>query len=369
MHTLNVRVTPLGGQEAIKMVGTCCAFRCVNRVGNRPGRRFFRFPVFPESRRQKWIQAVKRVHWNPSIHTRICGSHFVTGMVFVLLLMIRRSVLDCCIILGKPDDRENHVDYVPTLFAFTQPVDQTQKACMQAREQRSLRRKLREVNEPLDDHAFTKRKTTDKSGSRAEEKESSSQESSSTHCNEVENSDQEIDQREVVNTSGGEVDGECEGESDGGIEDDEVLEADKATEAEGEVEVDRELEADGEVESDREVETDGEVGEIESDKEVETDGEVETDSGDEIENSSRQSELVEDPAWQSDEELQHCSWQYDRETDVELVNSEVQCGGCQGNGNAEQQFRLNFLPHCLSTRHVPSVQVPVVSLVSHKCMG
>ena len=47
----------------------------------------------------------------------------------------------------------------------------------------------------------------------------------------------------------------------------------------------------------------------------------------------------------------------------------MQCGGCQGNGDAEQQFRLNFLPRCLSARHVPSVPVSVVSLVSHKCMG
>ena len=52
------------------------------------------------------------------------GSHFVTGKVFALLLMKRGSVLDCCIILGKPDNRENRVDTVPTLFAFTRPVNQ-----------------------------------------------------------------------------------------------------------------------------------------------------------------------------------------------------------------------------------------------------
>ena len=56
------------------------------------------------------------------------GSHFVTSMVFALLLMMRGSVADCCIVLGKPDDRVNHVDYVPTLFPYTRLVDKAQKA-------------------------------------------------------------------------------------------------------------------------------------------------------------------------------------------------------------------------------------------------
>ena len=72
------------------------------------------------------------------------------------MLMMKGSVPDCCIILGKPDDKENHVDHVPTLFAFTRPVDQA-KAHMQVREQRSLRRRLREVNDSLHTHTFKKR--------------------------------------------------------------------------------------------------------------------------------------------------------------------------------------------------------------------
>ena len=35
---------------------------------------------------------------------------------------------NCCIILGKPDDRANHINYVTTLFVFTWPVDMAQKA-------------------------------------------------------------------------------------------------------------------------------------------------------------------------------------------------------------------------------------------------
>ena len=43
--------------------------------------------------------------------------------------MMRCSAPDCCIILGKPADRVNHVDYVKTLFAFTWAVhDKAQKA-------------------------------------------------------------------------------------------------------------------------------------------------------------------------------------------------------------------------------------------------
>ena len=42
--------------------------------------------------------------------------------------MMRGSLPDCCIILGKPDDRVDHVDYVTTLFAFTWPVDKAYNA-------------------------------------------------------------------------------------------------------------------------------------------------------------------------------------------------------------------------------------------------
>ena len=44
------------------------------------------------------------------------------------LLVMRGSVPECCIILGKPDDRVNHIDYVMTLIVFTWPVDKAQKA-------------------------------------------------------------------------------------------------------------------------------------------------------------------------------------------------------------------------------------------------
>ena len=74
------------------------------------------------------MQAVKGKHPTPSIKTSIYGSHFVTGKMFALLLVMRGSVPDCCIIIGKPDDRVNHIDYVTTLFAFTWPVHTAKKA-------------------------------------------------------------------------------------------------------------------------------------------------------------------------------------------------------------------------------------------------
>ena len=96
---VNMRVTLLGGQEAIKIVGSCCAFGCPNRVGMPPGTR--------------------RCHQTPSIKTRIDCSHFVTDKFFTFLLARSGSVPDCCIILGRPDDKVNHIDYATTLFAFT----------------------------------------------------------------------------------------------------------------------------------------------------------------------------------------------------------------------------------------------------------
>ena len=48
-----VRVTPLGGQEAIKMVGNCCALGGVNCVGKPPGTMICHFPAFPDSWQQE----------------------------------------------------------------------------------------------------------------------------------------------------------------------------------------------------------------------------------------------------------------------------------------------------------------------------
>ena len=45
---------------------------------------------------------------------------------------MRGLVPDCYIVLGKPGDRMNCIDYATTLFAFTWPVDKARKARMLA---------------------------------------------------------------------------------------------------------------------------------------------------------------------------------------------------------------------------------------------
>ena len=64
-----------------KMVHSCCAYGCRNRMGEQKGLGFFRFPSRPEEkeRRQKWITAMRRNNWKPTKYSRICGNHFTTG--------------------------------------------------------------------------------------------------------------------------------------------------------------------------------------------------------------------------------------------------------------------------------------------------
>ena len=47
-------------------------------------------------------------------------------------------------------DREGHIDYEPTLFVFTRPVDQEQKSQINEQEKRSIRRRLREVSDQIE---------------------------------------------------------------------------------------------------------------------------------------------------------------------------------------------------------------------------
>ncbi|KAL5469299.1 hypothetical protein EMCRGX_G030541 [Ephydatia muelleri] len=83
------------GLFAIASACEICFGRDPNRYGERPGLGFYRFPVGPHDRRLKWIQAVSRKGWVPTVHSRICGDHFVSG---------------------RPVDSSKDVDYVPTVF-------------------------------------------------------------------------------------------------------------------------------------------------------------------------------------------------------------------------------------------------------------
>ena len=64
-----------------KIVHSCCAFGCRNRMGEHKGLGFFLFLSRPEEKkwREKWIRAVRRKNWWPTKFSQICGNHFTTG--------------------------------------------------------------------------------------------------------------------------------------------------------------------------------------------------------------------------------------------------------------------------------------------------
>lgn len=54
----------------------CVAYGCYNR--ERTGIPFHRFPG-NEDRKKRWLTALRRVNFDISEHSRLCGAHFVTG--------------------------------------------------------------------------------------------------------------------------------------------------------------------------------------------------------------------------------------------------------------------------------------------------
>ena len=74
------------------MVKSCCVVGCTNRSSKGSDVRFYRFPLFDGGRCAKWVAAVRRLHWSPNVHTRICGVHFVTGMFFSSRKLIHKSI-------------------------------------------------------------------------------------------------------------------------------------------------------------------------------------------------------------------------------------------------------------------------------------
>ncbi|XP_073513485.1 uncharacterized protein [Phyllobates terribilis] len=54
----------------------CAVFGCKNRMHKGCGKHFFRFPMKDPERLIKWIEAVQRDDWKPSVHSKICSDHF-----------------------------------------------------------------------------------------------------------------------------------------------------------------------------------------------------------------------------------------------------------------------------------------------------
>ena len=67
-----------GSFTVFTMVHHCCAFGCNSRQKSSSGVHFYRFPANKE-RRQRWIAAVRRDNWEPTIYSRLCSRHFISG--------------------------------------------------------------------------------------------------------------------------------------------------------------------------------------------------------------------------------------------------------------------------------------------------
>ncbi|XP_061150547.1 zinc finger protein 771-like isoform X1 [Syngnathus typhle] len=80
------------------MPETCCVVGCSNRRGDKPNLSFYRFPANIK-KRDKWIAAICRERWKPTMYTRICNEHFISG--------------------AKSEDPLSP-DYVPSIFEHTQ---------------------------------------------------------------------------------------------------------------------------------------------------------------------------------------------------------------------------------------------------------
>ncbi|XP_053330807.1 THAP domain-containing protein 1-like [Spea bombifrons] len=54
----------------------CAAYGCKNRLSKGCGKHFFRFPIKNPEKLSKWIAAVRRQSWSPTIYSRLCSDHF-----------------------------------------------------------------------------------------------------------------------------------------------------------------------------------------------------------------------------------------------------------------------------------------------------
>ncbi len=61
------------------MVHTCVVAGCRNRRTPGTTLSFYRFPRDPQ-RKQRWIAAVNREGWVPNEGSRLCSTHFISGM-------------------------------------------------------------------------------------------------------------------------------------------------------------------------------------------------------------------------------------------------------------------------------------------------
>ncbi|XP_033760359.1 THAP domain-containing protein 1-like [Pecten maximus] len=74
------------------MVHTCVVYGCTNRADNSAKRGFYGFPTvrlhedkwseeLSRERRTKWIAAIGRKGFTPSVHSKVCSDHFVEELL------------------------------------------------------------------------------------------------------------------------------------------------------------------------------------------------------------------------------------------------------------------------------------------------
>ena len=60
-----------------KMPGICCAVGCDSSRQRNPEMQFYSIPKDVE-RRNKWLAAIRRDHWQPTANSRLCNQHFLS---------------------------------------------------------------------------------------------------------------------------------------------------------------------------------------------------------------------------------------------------------------------------------------------------
>ena len=66
-----------------KMVISCVAYGCTQRMGKDPNISFHRFPQKNPELMSKWIKAIRHKDWVPTKHSYICSQHFAESCFVV----------------------------------------------------------------------------------------------------------------------------------------------------------------------------------------------------------------------------------------------------------------------------------------------
>ncbi|XP_033977720.1 uncharacterized protein LOC117475554 [Trematomus bernacchii] len=114
------------------MPGICCAVGCDNSRQRNPGLQFVSIPKDVD-RRNKWLAAIRRDHWQPTSNSRLCSQHFVSG---------------------RKNDNPMSPDYIPSLFAHTSAGQRQRSIYATSRFEHTqqMKRKRTETLVPDSDH-------------------------------------------------------------------------------------------------------------------------------------------------------------------------------------------------------------------------